>query len=101
MELDEQIKVMQHYADGKEVEIKLVSGWEQLDTPKWDWAGYDYRIKKVKPEPVYYYRWKRLARVDHVQISDFITDIEAEESGYLKDNWVRIESSKTTFEELV
>ena len=45
-------EVMTAYADGKEIEFKIVGGqeWEKTDTPTFVWSSYDYRIKK---EPTY------------------------------------------------
>jgi hypothetical protein len=53
------IKVMEHYRDGGEVEAKrLAAGdagrWEDYDSVNsgvsWNWAEYDYRIKKRSGE---------------------------------------------------
>ena len=50
MKLEEMIKVMQHYADGGEVENKDKESnkWFKAYTPDWNWLKYDYRIKKEK-----------------------------------------------------
>ena len=50
MKLEEMIKVMQHYADGGEVENrdKESNKWFKVYTPAWNWSKYDYRIKKEK-----------------------------------------------------
>ena len=52
MELKEMIKVMQHYADGGEVEIRLKDDdndtWEKPNRTSWNWGEYDYRIKEQK-----------------------------------------------------
>ena len=47
-DINEQIKVMQHFADGGEVEWAFKDGdkWHDGDGPVWDWVTYDYRIKK-------------------------------------------------------
>ena len=51
MELKEMIKVMQHYADGGEVEFKQIrednTKW-RLSCPNWNWDNFNYRIKKPK-----------------------------------------------------
>ena len=54
MELNEMIKVMQHYENGGEVECKseFDSGWEECHSPIWDWSLYDYRIKEQKQKVV-------------------------------------------------
>ena len=50
MKLEEMIKVMQHYADGGEVEysVRESNVWNKASTPVWDWTEFDYRIKKQK-----------------------------------------------------
>lgn len=43
--IKEQIKVMQHFADGGKVKVRYgATGWKQVFNPKWDWATFDYRI---------------------------------------------------------
>lgn len=48
--IQEQIEVMQHYANGGKIETKAFhnSDWKGVDFPKWDWSIQDYRIKKQK-----------------------------------------------------
>ena len=52
MELKEMIKVMQHYADGGEVEYTIKedehNSWIRCPNPLWDWFEFDYRIKEPK-----------------------------------------------------
>ena len=50
MTLQEQIKIMQAFADGKEIEYtdKGRTDWDPSSTPLWNWYDFDYRIK---PEP--------------------------------------------------
>ena len=50
MKLEEMIKVMQHYADGGEVEysVRESNVWNKASTPVWDWTEFDYRIKEQK-----------------------------------------------------
>ena len=45
----EAIKVMQHYADGGEVEREYVRGaWSTNFNPNWDWSSWrTFRIKKT------------------------------------------------------
>lgn len=52
MNIQEQIKVMQHFADGGEVVCCSRTGsvWQTTIGPVWNWAEYDYRIKEV-PKP--------------------------------------------------
>ncbi len=46
------IKIMQHYAEGGEIEYRhndpLHSQWEVLYVPNWDWLDCEYRIKPDK-----------------------------------------------------
>ena len=53
MELKEMIKVMQHYDNGGEVEVKEKreddTKW-RFSNPSWDWAYFEYRIKEEKPK---------------------------------------------------
>ena len=50
MELKEMIKVMQHFADGGEVEcsIKEENNWINFSSYCWNWETRDYRIKETK-----------------------------------------------------
>ena len=50
MKIDEMIKVMQHYADGGEIEVSYEGKdiWHDATTPCWDWEEFDFRIKKQK-----------------------------------------------------
>ena len=48
MELKEMIKVMQHYADGGDVEVYKNDRWTIGVNPIWDWDTFDYRIKEQK-----------------------------------------------------
>ena len=42
----EAIRVMQAFADGKEVEFKWTSkDWNSTDKPEWNWSGYDYGVE--------------------------------------------------------
>lgn len=52
-DIREQIKVMEHFANGGEVECKNSVGWGVCDDPLWDWRNFDYRIKeKPKTRPM-------------------------------------------------
>ena len=42
------IKVMQHYADGGEVEVYKNGRWTIAVNPIWDWDNFEYRIKEPK-----------------------------------------------------
>ncbi len=94
-ELDKQIEVMQWFANGGEIEYTRVTdiSWHAAPTPIWDWVAYDYRINEVKPEPVYYYQWKKLDGA-HIDVTSYtIADMSMSHT--------RIDSSKTTFDQLI
>ena len=46
--IQEQIEVMQHFANGGEVEYYENKKWFKVSVPTWDWHDYDYRIKEQK-----------------------------------------------------
>ena len=48
--IEEQIEVMQHFANGGEVEYfsNMYKGWTLVQKPFWDWHNIDYRIKEQK-----------------------------------------------------
>ena len=51
MELKEMIKVMQHYADGGEIEAvskENDNNWQIITDPSWSWNIFNYRIKEQK-----------------------------------------------------
>jgi hypothetical protein len=59
MNITEQIKVMQAFKDGAEIEARGRTGtrWAKASTPSWNWHCTEYRIKeKPKTVTLYYYR---------------------------------------------
>ena len=46
--IQEQIEIMQHYANGGEVEIFSNDNWVDAVRPGWNWNHCDYRIKEQK-----------------------------------------------------
>lgn len=49
--LEEQIAVMQAFAAGKKIECirrGSAQSWWEISRPIWNWAGYNYRVKKEK-----------------------------------------------------
>lgn len=47
MTIQQQIEVMQHFANGGEVEIETYTGnWIDDHNPQWNWSDYEYRIKQ-------------------------------------------------------
>jgi len=79
------IKVMQHYADGGEVEHWEAGEWTLTSAPNWAWILTDYRIKptikKIKLE----------AWIDHSgQLGWHTADSILNE--YIDDRWIRVPS---------
>ena len=46
--IQEQIEVMQHYANGGDIEIFSIDNWVDAIYPGWNWNHCDYRIKEQK-----------------------------------------------------
>ena len=49
--IEEQIKVMQHFANGGKIEASYVTDntfWADSLSPVWNWDKFDYRIKEKK-----------------------------------------------------
>ena len=51
MDINDKIEVMQHYADGGDVEYCAYASphngsWFDCDEPRWDWESGNYRIKE-------------------------------------------------------
>lgn len=45
--IQEKIAVMQHFAEGGEVEMQYADGsWKLNDSPQWEWWSINYRIKQ-------------------------------------------------------
>ena len=67
MELKEMIKVMQHFENGGEVEVKPKNTsnthWATVPSPSWDWAYSDYRIKEPK-QKVTIEKWLMQSTID-------------------------------------
>ena len=61
MNIDDQIKVMQAYRDGAEIEVKSrINGgdhWVAATKIPWNWASFDYRVKR-KPKTMTLEWWK-------------------------------------------
>lgn len=63
------IAVMQHFADGGEIEARSidaprVADWNSMGSPLWDWIRTDYRIKP-KPREVWVH-FNNSGTVNHV-----------------------------------
>lgn len=67
MAIEEQIEVMQAYAEGKKIQlsVKNLDTWKDVNPPLWDWVGFDYRIK---PEESTYRPYKDTTEM----IEDFV-----------------------------
>lgn len=44
--IQEMIKVMKHFADGGEVECRIIRDWFSAPNPSWNWDSADYHIKQ-------------------------------------------------------
>lgn len=46
--IEEKIAVMQAFADGREIEVKVEGGseWVKASAPEWNWLLFDYRVKE-------------------------------------------------------
>ena len=78
--LDEKIKVMQAYKDGKQIEGKRneASIWLPCKIPCWDWYTYDFRIKKEPKKIVKLYQVLLKYVTDyHISLKFFKTEQEA------------------------
>lgn len=47
-DLKDRIKVMQHFADGGEIQVGSNNEWGETDLPSWNWQRFNYRIKPEK-----------------------------------------------------
>lgn len=62
--IEEQIKVMQHFADGGEVEsIDIYGKWYRSITPSWNWGVKNYRIKEEMTRDTRKYRFSNVVIV--------------------------------------
>jgi len=57
------------------------------------WEDYDYI------GPIAYYRWERLSSKGKILVSNLVSDKYAERHKYKKDGWIKIESSKRTWDD--
>lgn len=56
--LEEKIKVMQAYKDGKQIEFKSnICDWTDAPFPCWNWTIYDYRIKEEPKKKIKLYNY--------------------------------------------
>ena len=78
--LDEKIKVMQAYKNGKTIEYKegREKNWKTTNTPAWDWYNWDYRIKEEPKKKVKLYQVLLKYVTDyHISLKFFKTEQEA------------------------
>ena len=66
MKLKKMIKVMQHFADGGEVECTETGfdDWEKAYHPCWNWSDYNYRIKEPK-QKITIEKWLMQSTIDN------------------------------------
>ena len=64
--------------------------------------AYPYEfVRKIQTEPTYYYRYKKLInKTIHIS-ENYIPDDSNIVKKYIKDGWKKIQSTRTTYEELV
>ena len=101
------IEVMQHYADGGEIECKWIlseDDWRSEEQPRWYWNTHDYRIKQQamkvteKEKELMKQIWVKGKKTGHVYAildTKYITDDYIENHYFLdpdKQEWVEIES---------
>lgn len=98
----EAIRVMQAFADGKEVEFKWMSkDWNSTDKPEWNWSAYDYRIKptaKLRPwtaDEVPLGAWIRYKRALHDRSILAWTSNQADRDMWLDEREHSIDGGKT------
>lgn len=58
--IQEQIAVMQAFADGKQVQFSFRENkWEDIiSQPCWNWSENDYRIKPREPRRIFVEEWR-------------------------------------------
>ena len=78
MTIQEQIQVMQHFANGGKVERKSDDCWEDISRPNWDWLHNDYRIKQEpsKQEIVFTKNHPTISTEDFVKIVIAVADLK-------------------------
>ena len=61
--IQEQIAVMQHFADGRKVEYRnnSTSTWSFIPNPCWDWSINDYRIAQPPKQKM----WQWIMQTDN------------------------------------
>lgn len=89
----EQIEIMQYFANGGEIECTSKDSvlWGTTLTPNWNWAKYDYRIKE-KNKTITIEKWL----YKHKQSEEFA--IKEGCKNWLKDfdiQWIKIKLLKT------
>ena len=90
----EAIKVMQHYADGGEVEQRLrydELDWHVNHYPNFDFLHYDYRIKKATKKKIKLEAWMENAdgnlvwQYENSEVQPYLSRVPSE------DKWVEVE----------
>lgn len=91
--IQEQIEIMQHFANVGEIECKSEYSviWCTTLTPNWNWAEYDYRIKE-RNKPITIVKWL----YKHKQSNEFV--IKGGCKNWLKGfniQWIKIKLLRT------
>lgn len=91
----EMIKVMEHYANGGEIEVLITedgySEWYSENEPSWNWDDYEYRIKEYK-YPIWF---KAISTGLIIRFDDLNSGSVVEEGttsynkGVYKNNWIK------------
>jgi hypothetical protein len=96
----EAIKVMQHYADGGEVEQLFFTKdgplWTACDESVWDWLGNSYRIKKKATNKIKLCAYMVRGSLEWVQPGEFFDVEHSRGNPSIKrvpseDKWVEVE----------
>ena len=96
--LQEKIKVMQHFADGGDIEIKAygVEEWIVDSDPQWNWVTCEYRIKEEEVKyPIYAKRnnvkQTLIVKFTAEKTGEVIEDTSGEYYiGYSATNWIPV-----------
>ena len=89
----EAIKIMQHYADGGEVEYynSYFNSWKHDKNPYWDFQNYNYRIKKTVTKKIKLEAWMENAdgnlvwQYENSEVQPYLSRVPSE------DKWVEVE----------
>jgi hypothetical protein len=91
--IQEQIKVMQHFANGGVVEYVMAdyNGWVPTTQPSWDWIHCDYRIASPKKKQVRMFCWKVGSLLVWYEDSVAMTESNTRKRVPLEDKLIEVE----------